>query len=163
MTDKNRINLTESQLASLICNALNEKFNRDSMKQAVKAGGGVSKNYGIDARDNAVKSSIADKEAVGRLSAEVMSELYSANVSFGRPLDQQLIKCNDGSAIVIDPYGIDDDYTRKITKRQANYYDDMGHGKKADKWAKREEYDSSAHAIRRYKRRKENQPKKDRQ
>lgn len=160
---RNRIRLTESQLTRLISGILNEKFNKDSMKQAVKAGGGVAKNYGTDARDNLVKSSIADKESVGRLSAEVMSELNRANVSFGRPLDQQLIKCKDGSAIVIDPYGIDDDYTRKITKRQANYYDDMGDGEYADKWAKREEYDSHAHAMRRYKRRKANQPKKGKQ
>lgn len=161
MTGRKTVRITEAQLARMVSAALNEKFSKDSLKQAVKAGGGLASNFGTDARDNRVDSSLADSDAVGRLSKETVRALEDAGVMFFIPLDQQLVKCQDGSAIVLDSK-LDTNYTDKLNRRQANWYTDRGFGDHADKWARKDDRDGLRHGLRRYERRQQRGVKKQR-
>lgn len=161
MTGRKTIRITEAQLARIVSETLNEKFTRDSMKQAVRQGGGLDRNFGTDARDNRVDSSLADSDAVGRLSKETLRALEDAGVRFHIPLNQQLVKCQDGSAIVLDN-GLDTEYTDKLNSRQANWYADRGFGDHADKWAREDDRDGHRHGLRRYDRRRQRGVKKQR-
>lgn len=161
MERNRRLRITESQLARIVSETLNEKFARDSMKQAVRQGGGLASNFGTDARDNMVDSSLADSDAVGRLTKETVRALEDAGVMFFIPLDQQLVKCQDGSAIVLDSK-LDTNYTDKLNRRQANWYTDRGFGDHADKWARKDDRDGLRHGLRRYERRQQRGVKKQR-
>ena len=148
-----KIRITESDITRVVSNVLKEKFSKQSMKDAVKAGRGLDDNVGIDAREGYIESALADKEPVGRLSKEILNALFDANVRFGVPLNQQIIYCRDRSAIVIDPLDFDSGYRDKIQGRQANYYSDRGFGEYADKWSADDRNNAIRHGARRSMRR----------
>jgi hypothetical protein len=124
---RNTIRLTEADLARMVAGALNEKFNKQSMKDAVKAGGGLADDWNrkFDARTMSSKYDLADADADGRIPKEVVRALYSAGVSWNEALENQLLICKDGSAIVVDnPFKFDKEYNDKRNRRQENWLDD---------------------------------------
>ena len=159
---KNRIRLTEADITRIVAGVLNEKFSRQSMKDAVKQHGGLDRGYlkNYDARMNSGTYDLSEKEAYGVLPKQTIDELNKAHITFNKPLDEQLLFCNDGCAIVVYPYGSDYwDFNDKLQKRQEHWYDEKGsdNGKKkaSNDWG-----DSGKHADRRVARARERGVKK---
>lgn len=159
---KNRIRLTEADITRIVAGVLNEKFNRQSMKDAVKQHGGLSKGYlkNYDARMNSGTYDLSEKDVHGILSKEVIDELNKAHITFNRPLDQQLLFCNDGCAIVVFPYSSEYwEYNDKLVPRQEHWHDEEGYNHAKD-MASADWGVSSRHADRRKARAKQRGVKK---
>lgn len=158
---KNRIRLTESDLSRIVRGVLNEKFYKDSMKQAVKAGGGLSRDRFNDARGLGL-ADLSNAEAMGeRLPQELVWALRKHGIWFNVPLNQQLIRSKDGDYIVLKTPLASWDDTKKLRGRLQNSLDDEGYEPSmASYLADKYKEDSNSNFVRRYKQDKKRGVKK---
>ena len=113
---------------------LNESFDDQELTDMVKDHGGLISlrgkyNYSgtRDARQNQVGYDLKRAKPKGYISEDVLVTLQNENVDFYIPLEEQLLFCNDGGAIIIedprDSYtiGKDNPYEAKVRERNNKF------------------------------------------
>ena len=113
---------------------MNESFDDQELTDMVKDHGGLISLKGTynysgtwDARQNQVGYDLKRAKAKGYISEDVLVTLKNENVDFLIPLEEQLLFCNDGGAIIIedprDSYiiGKDNPYEAKVRARNDKF------------------------------------------
>lgn len=120
-------------------NSLNESFKNQELTDAIKDHGGLvtlrgKYNYkgSSDARQNEVSYDLQDAEFKGYIPEDAMEYIYM--LDFYKPLNRQLMFCNDGGAIIIEHYPSysltgDTPYEAKMRVRNDNFRNDHGYAK----------------------------------
>jgi hypothetical protein len=144
-TDGRRSKMNESRADSFkrnfksFKNSLNESFNNQELTDAVKDHGGLVTLRGkhnfigsSDARQNEVSYDLQDAEFRGYIPEDAMEYIYM--LDFYKPLNRQLMFCNDGGAIIIEHYPSysstgDTPYEAKMRIRNDKFRNEHGYGR----------------------------------
>lgn len=120
-------------------NSLNESFNNQELTDAVKDHDGLVTLRGkhnfigsSDARQNEVSYDLQDAEFRGYIPEDAMEYIYM--LDFYKPLNRQLMFCNDGGAIIIEHYPSysstgDTPYEAKMRVRNDKFRNEHGYGR----------------------------------
>lgn len=118
---------------------INESFNNQELTDAVKDHGGLVTLRGkhnfigsSDARQNEVSYDLQDAEFRGYIPEDAMEYIYM--LDFYKPLNRQLMFCNDGGAIIIEHYPSysstgDTPYEAKMRIRNDKFRNEHGYGR----------------------------------
>lgn len=111
----------------IVKKVLNEAFASEDVNRAVAEHGGAdNRKKTIDIRSGVSNyDDISKMEVVGYIPKEVFQ--YLEDVMWGKPLSEQILFCNDGGALILNPtVTFDNEYKDKVKKRANKYAEDTG-------------------------------------